>query len=161
MKKKWCMWAPIGNFICEVVGEKLRKWERLGSSESVGMLWSLVVLCTLVVWWRLRGKLGRSREGGGKRPPQSRPGGRARRLGCWGQWHAVSGEMWRLWCIEMHSDGLGCFEVDWDGLRQWPRMQWGFLQPIDQVISTLDTSTHITTSWTLFKREKKQLISWL
>ena len=29
------------------------------------MLWSLVVLCTLVVWWRLRGKLGRSREGSG------------------------------------------------------------------------------------------------
>ena len=151
------MWAPIGNFICEVVGEKLRKWERLGSSESVGMLWSLVVLCTLVVWWRLRASWGE----GGKRPPQSRPGGRARRLGCWGQWDAVSGESWRLWCIEMHSDGLGWIEMLWDGLRQWPRMQWGFLQPIDQVISTLRTSTRIITSRRLFKRKNNMFVSWL
>ena len=117
-KKNWCMWAPIGNFICEVVGEKLRKWERLGSSESVGMLWSLVVLCTLVVWWRLRGKLGRSREGSGLLSH-----GPAGELGDWDAggsemlWVGRCGGFDALRCIQMDWDGLRCFEMDWDNGR--------------------------------------------
>ena len=118
LRKK--MWAPIGNFICEVVGEKLRKWERLGSSESVGMLWSLVVLCTLLVWWRLRaswGEVGRE-EGSGLLSH-----GPAGELGDWDAegsemlWVGRCGGFDALRCIEMDWDGLICFEMDWDNGR--------------------------------------------